>query len=308
MRAGGAHVIVGVGVLAAALSSMAMPYVDIAWPTNGALLRAATVLATGTLADAEAVVWSNVWHAGAAGGTLATNEAWTLQVPIGFGTNTLTIIAMHSTAGSVTTAVTFVADTSFIAITAPAQDFATNIVSFCIAGTGGYLSEIMWWNLYSTSNHTGMRAGNGAWSIDICGAGQGSNQFIVWGISLYGYAHTAERWYWIDSIAPALSELTPTNGAEVAPPTVELTWNLSEPAVCDVYTNSALAGANVGQRLYLPVGAGAYTWWVVARDALGNTACSPTNSFVVPEVGTLGLALLVFWTVGDVRKAMAATR
>lgn len=268
-------------------------------PTNGMLVRGCEIVCTGTCENAEMLVWTNTWAGGGAGGELAAGPAWWFHVPCGFGTNTLTVIALADSGGAATARVVFIVDQSMIVITSQVTDFATNTVTFTIFGTGAYLKNIMWWNYYSSSNATGMIEGTNEWSIDVVGAAQGSNHFTVWGFSWLGVLSSDHRWYWVDSVAPAVTQLAPADGTNVPPPHVTLQWLVSEPAVCTVYTNNAVAGSGADELTLSNLNAGVYYWYVKAEDSVGNVGHSPTNYFIVPETGWMWGAML--FTICEMR-------
>ncbi|MCX7848335.1 MAG: hypothetical protein N2595_09945 [bacterium] len=268
-------------------------------PTNGMLVRGCEVTCTGESVGVEVVRWTNWWKGGGASGELVVGERWSFQVPCGFGTNNLLVIASNGGAGAVTAGVFFIADQSMIVITSQNPNFATNLVTFSIGGTGAYLKNIMWWNIYSSSNATGMMEGRDEWTVEVIGAAQGSNRFTVWGFSWYGVLSSDQRYYWVDSVAPRVEDLLPQDGSNVAAGVVVLCWRVSEAAVSTVYTNGALAGVGGEELVLSNVEAGVYYWFVRAIDGVGNVGYSETNRLIVPEVKALWIALLVgFFLLG----------
>lgn len=289
-------VIWGAGVCCTARGSVELLVMS---PTNGMLVCGSVVMCTGTSANAAVLMWTNAWRGGGASGNVDAGPVWWCEVPCGHGTNELTVVAQGSEGGAATGSVKFLADQSVIVITSQDTNFATNMVTFTIFGTGAYLKNIMWWNYYSSSNATGMIGGTNDWMIDIIGAAQGSNHFTVWGFSHLGILSQDARWYWVDGVAPVVTELEPADGTNVAPPHVRMSWSVSEDAACTVFTNNARAGSGTDQLTLSNLQAGVYYWFVRAEDSVGNVGYSATNHFIVPEAGAVWAAIL--FTIYDIR-------
>lgn len=265
-------------------------------PTNGMLVRGCLIVCTGTSENATTIVWSNRWMGGGMGGRLAGAPEWWFEVGCGHGTNFLTVIAEDDKGGGVTSSVQFLSDQSVIVITSQGPNFVTNVDTFTIFGTGAYLKNIMWWNYYSTSNSTGMIAGSNEWAIEIIGASQGSNRFSVWGFSWLGVLSSDQRWYWVDSIAPEVRLLAPEDGSNVACD-VTLVWEVSEQAICTVYTNGGVAGFGTQELTLTGMPAGVYHWFVKAEDWVRNVGYSSTNYFIVPENGVWLVSIGTCWLI-----------
>ncbi|MCX7848334.1 MAG: hypothetical protein N2595_09940 [bacterium] len=260
------------------------PSVQISYPSAGSLLRDVEIQASGTSQGAELLTWQNVWEGGSVSGVTNATGTWVIWVSAGHGTNVLEVVGVHSVNGSATASVAFISDQSWLVIGSHTQVFATNVTGFVVSGTSAYMEVIRWTNAWESGGASGVATGTSAWYA-LIEAGEGSNHLSVSGVSKYGSETSEGLWYWVDSIAPVISEMTPTNGTEYTEPqTVMLNWVVSEPALMWVYTNEALVVMTNEVRVAVDMAEGEYAWFVVAQDQLGNRGQSVTNRItVLPE-------------------------
>lgn len=252
---------------------------SVIWPSSETVPRESVITAVGTVENAREMTWSNAWNNGVSQGMITPQPVWSASIQIGPGTNTLTVIGIIEDELSLTNQVTFIADLSTIDIVTPSYDFSTNINEILFEGTSVYLNSMIWWNTSSVTSYNNILPGYKVWSLLVHGD-EGTNSFSIWGFSDMGNVSMDERMYIVDTQSPVIITMNPSNNYVSPFDDISISWQANEKVTARIYTNNALATVTSTTNYVMTyLNEGEYTWYVVARDHVGNVGYSSTSSF-----------------------------